>query len=123
VQLHADYYGRGPTKARSEWIGPDREYLICILLDCFTTVERTLIELGRLQEVRNTRQVFQDAMADRFKRAVEEVTGRRVIGFMSQASPAPEMVTEFFALEPLPAADSDGAEPDRSALDDLEPSS
>jgi uncharacterized protein YbcI len=123
VQLHADYYGRGPTKARSEWIGPNREYLICILLDCFTTVERTLIELGRLQEVRATRQVFQDAMADRFKGIIEEVTGRRVVGFMSQASPAPEMVTEFFALEPLPPDESGVAEPDGSAPHALEPDS
>ncbi|HEV3229803.1 MAG TPA: Na-translocating system protein MpsC family protein [Solirubrobacteraceae bacterium] len=109
VQLHAEYYGRGPTKARSEWIGPNREYLICILTDCFTTVERTLVELGRLQEVRATRQVFQDAMADRFTKLVEEATGRRVVGFMSQASPAPEMVTEFFVLEPESSASEDDA--------------
>jgi uncharacterized protein YbcI len=112
VQLHAEYYGRGPTKARTEWLGPNREYLICVLLDCFTTVERTLVELGRLDEVRTTRQVFQDAMADKFKAVVEEATGRKVIGFMSQASPAPEMAVEFFALEPLPldsVASQDGS--------------
>jgi uncharacterized protein YbcI len=101
VQLHAEYYGRGPTKARTEWLGPNRDYLICVLLDCFTTVERTLVELGRLAEVRTTRQVFQDAMADKFKALVEQATGRKVIAFMSQANPAPEMAIEFFALEPL----------------------
>jgi uncharacterized protein YbcI len=109
VQLHAEYYGRGPTKARSEWLGPNRDYLICVLLDCFTTVERTLVEFGRLDEVRTTRQAFQDAMAAQFTAIVEQATGRKVIAFMSQASPAPEMAIEFFALEPLPMASSDGA--------------
>lgn len=102
VRLHSDYYGRGATKARTEWVGEDM--LICVLRDCFTRVERTLIELGEHRSVRETRQVFQDAMRDRFTEAVSEIVGRPVTGFLSQISPEPECVVEIFMFDPAPDA-------------------
>lgn len=100
VRLHSDYYGRGATKARTEWVGDDM--LICVLRDCFTRVERTLIELGEHRSVRETRQVFQDAMRDRFTEAVSEIVGRPVTGFLSQISPEPECVVEIFIFDDRP---------------------
>jgi uncharacterized protein YbcI len=100
VRLHSDYYGRGATKARTEWVGDDM--LICVLRDCFTRVERTLIELGEHRSVRETRQVFQDAMRDRFAEAVSEIVGRPVTGFLSQISPEPECVVEIFMFDAVP---------------------
>ena len=103
VRLHSEYYGRGATKARTEWVGEDM--LVCVLRDCFTRVERTLIEYGEQRTVRETRQVFQDAMADRFTSAVQEIVGRPVVGFLSQISPAPEIVVEIFVFDPQEHAD------------------
>jgi uncharacterized protein YbcI len=101
VRLYSELYGRGPTKARTEWIGDRQEMLICVLQDCFTRVERTLVGRGELDAVRHVRRAFQDAVRDEFVNIVESITGRRVVGFLSQVSGEPEVAIEFFMLEPL----------------------
>jgi uncharacterized protein YbcI len=97
VRLHSDYYGRGPTKAKT-YLQDD--VLISVLSDIFTTVEKTLIEAGQGEHVRKTRHVFQTAMESKFREAVEEVTGRRVRAFLSQTHIDPDMAVEIFLLEP-----------------------
>ena len=98
TRLHREYYGRGATTTRTIW---QRNFIGVVLEDIYTPVERTLIEAGHQEDVRRTRQVFQDAMRNRFTDAVERVTGRKVIQFMSQVSFEPDMAIEFFALEPV----------------------
>ena len=97
TRLHRDHYGRGATTARTII---QRNYVVCFLEDIYTPVERTLIEAGRTQTVRETRNIFQDAMGPRFRAAVEEATGRTVIAFMSQVCFDPDMAAEVFVLEP-----------------------
>jgi uncharacterized protein YbcI len=89
--------------------------LICVLRDCFTRVERTLIELGEHRSVRETRQVFQDAMRDRFTEAVSEIVGRPVTGFLSQVSPEPECVVEIFMFDSTPDAPAEMGDEDAGA--------
>jgi uncharacterized protein YbcI len=95
-QLHVHYYGRGPRAAKT-YLGDD--FIFCVLADPFTTVEQTLIEVGRLRDVRDMRQAFQDAMEGRFRQAVEQVTGRKVDAFMSQTHVGPDMAVEIFKLQ------------------------
>ena len=97
TRLHRDHYGRGPTIARTIM---QRDYVVCFLHDIYTPVERTLIDAGRQQAVRETRNIFQDAMGERFKEAVEAATGRKVIGFLSQVTFEPDIAAEVFVLEP-----------------------
>lgn len=111
TRLHRDYYGRGATTTRTIW---QRNFIGVVLEDIYTPVERTLIEAGNQEDVRRTRQVFQDAMRNRFSDAVEGITGRKVIQFMSQVSFDPDMAIEFFALEPVVSDEppsADGTEP------------
>ena len=75
TRLHRDYYGRGATTTRTMY---QRDHVVVFLEDICTPVERTLIEAGRHEDVRRTRQVFQDAMRERFSQSVEEITGRKV---------------------------------------------
>jgi uncharacterized protein YbcI len=99
VQLHARLYGRGPTKARS-YLHSD--YAACVLEEIFTTAERTLIDAGSGDHVRDTRKKFQDAVAEDFIGIVERVSGRRVRGFASRTAVdggAPWSV-EVFRLDP-----------------------
>jgi uncharacterized protein YbcI len=77
-----------------------RNYVVCFLDDIFTPVERTLIDAGRSDAVRDTRQLFQDAMRQNFIGVVEEATGRKVVPFMSQTHFDPDMAAEVFVLEP-----------------------
>jgi uncharacterized protein YbcI len=108
VRLHAEYFGKGPTRARTDRIGEDG--LICVLRDTLTPVELTLIERGRGEQVLALRRSFQDAMAPEFRSVVEAAVGRRVVAFMSQAHLQPDIATEIFFLEPL-SADGDGSGP------------
>jgi uncharacterized protein YbcI len=102
TRLHREYYGRGATTTRTIY---QRNHIVVFLEDIYTPVERTLIEAGNHEDVRRTRQVFQDAMRKRFAESVEEITGRKVIQFMSQVSFDPDMAAEIFILEPSPTED------------------
>jgi uncharacterized protein YbcI len=103
VQLHARLYGRGPTKARSYLHG---DYAVCVLEEIFTTAERTLIDAGSGEHVRDTRKKFQDAVNAEFVEVVERVTGRKVRVFLSQVDVETNLALEFFIFaEPAePAA-------------------
>ncbi len=105
--LHRTHYGRGPTRTRTV-MGSD--YVICFLEDVYTPVERTLIDAGRFDTVRETRIAFQDTMREAFSAAVEEAVGRKVIGFLSQVHVNPDLSIETFILEPdsTPEAAAEG---------------
>lgn len=98
VGLFSNYYGRGPTKAKTHLLGED--LLFTVLEDTMTVVERRLVELGEQTLVRRVRLTFQEAMAPEFRRVVEEATGRKVIAYHSQLSFEPDLGFEFFMLEP-----------------------
>jgi uncharacterized protein YbcI len=97
VAIFAECYGRGPTKAKSYFFD---EYLITVLDDLLTTVEETLVSNGKENLVREVRLTFQEAVADRFKTAVTEVTGRKVLTYHSQVTFHPARGFEIFVLEP-----------------------
>jgi uncharacterized protein YbcI len=97
VGLHREYYGRGPTKAKT--YGVD-DTILCILHGGFTTVERTLMADGKMREVEDTRRSFQRTMGARFIAVVESALDRRVIGYMSQVNADPEVAVELFMLAP-----------------------
>jgi uncharacterized protein YbcI len=95
-RLHRNHYGRGATTTRTVF---NRNHVIAFLEDIYTPVERTLINAGEHDSVKHTRQVFQMAMREQFSAAVEEITGRKVIQFMSQVSFDPDIAAEIFVLE------------------------
>jgi uncharacterized protein YbcI len=97
VGIHRQYFGRGASRTRTV-MGAD--YVICFLEDIYTPVEKTLIEAGRFPAVQETRSAFQDTMRDRFSEAVEQLTGRKVVGFLSQVHVDPDLAVETFILEP-----------------------
>jgi uncharacterized protein YbcI len=98
VRLFSEYYGRGPTRAKSYML--EDRYLVTVLRDTMTTVERTLAENGHADMVRTVRLTFQEAMAAEFKGVVEQATGRRVQSYHSQILVEPDVGFEFFLLEP-----------------------
>lgn len=83
VGIYADYYGRGPTKAKTIWRD---DVIVCILQDVFTRAEKLLVDGGRFDQVRLNRQAFQDQIEPLFNEFVEEVTGRRVTACLSQVN-------------------------------------
>ncbi len=97
TRLHREHYGRGATTVRTII---QRNYVVTFLNDIYTPVERTLLDAGRAEDVRSTRQIFQQAMRERFSSAVEEIMNRKVEAFMSQVHVAPDLAVEVFVLEP-----------------------
>ena len=96
TKLQRDHYGRGPDSVRTV-IGYD--HIICFLENSFIPVERTLLDAGENEAVRQTRLAFQRAMEERFTAIVEEITGRKVRAFLSQVSLDPDISVEVFVLE------------------------
>jgi uncharacterized protein YbcI len=97
VALLKEYYGRGPTQAKTYY---QDDLVVCLLRGGFTRVEQTLLDGGRGHAVLQQRMEFQDVMRERFQAVVEHATGRPVIGFMSGNQQAPDMICEVFVLAP-----------------------
>lgn len=103
VELHARYHGRRPVRVRTQMMGDDM--LACMLGDVYTDVEKTMIEMQRQAQVHETRSAFQQAMEQRFIKAVELHTNRGVVKFISTHHVGPDLELELFLLEPLSASD------------------
>jgi uncharacterized protein YbcI len=100
VRLYKELFGRGPTKARTNYAGPDT--IITTVQNSLTAAERNMVELGEDQRVREIRMFFQHASEAEFTGTVEEITGRKVWAFVSGMDTARDMASEVFYLEPVP---------------------
>src|SRR4051794_7955171 len=98
VKLYKDQFGRGPTRARTHFAGPDT--LIATLQESLTPAERNLAKMGEHQRLRDVRMFFQHASEDQFRGAVEEITGRKVWAFVSGIDTREDVSVEVFYLEP-----------------------
>ena len=97
VQLLAEYTGRGPTKARSFLKG---DMVVCLLQDTLTKGERAMAAAGERDAVIATRRTYQSLMREDATAAIEQLTGRKVIAFMSDNHVDPDLAVEAFVLEP-----------------------
>jgi uncharacterized protein YbcI len=98
IALHERYYHRPPGSAKTMMLGDD--LLACVLGGVYTDVEKTMIELQRSTIVQETRNAFQTAMQDKFIAAVERLSGRTVLVFISNHHVGPDIEIELFMLRP-----------------------
>ena len=96
VALKKRFYGKGPERARSYLVD---EYVFCAMEGGLTRNEEVLVEAGQEDAVRQYRLLFQETMKDTTTEAIEEITGRRVIGYHSQITFRPTRAFEIFVLE------------------------
>ena len=93
VQLYKECYGKGPTKARTHFGG---DLVVCLLQGGFVQAEKTreaFLTLGR---------DVQETLREQFIGTVEELTGRRVVTFISGVDVHSETNAELFVLEAAP---------------------
>jgi uncharacterized protein YbcI len=95
VRLQAEYYGKGPTKART-YINDD--VVIVVLEETFTRAEKTLVQRGEGDAIQHIRRRFQQQMAENFIGIVEQATGRRVRAFLSDTDITQDVSVETFLL-------------------------
>jgi uncharacterized protein YbcI len=89
-----------------------------VLEDTLTKAERSLIDGGQAEVVLEMRRALQGAMRDALVEAVESLSGRRVIAFLSDHQAEPDFAVESFVLEPFPHdQDRDGHYSDRASSD------
>jgi uncharacterized protein YbcI len=90
--------GRGPTKAKTT-LGDNGVFVV--LQDSLTRGEQVLADAGEGQAVLDLRRRWQRVMQVDVSREIEQLTGRKVIGFMSDNHIDPDLAVEVFVLEPL----------------------
>jgi uncharacterized protein YbcI len=93
--------GRGPTRAKTTF---GENGVFVVLQDSLTRGEQTLADAGEGAAVLDLRRRWQRVMQVEISRELEELTGRKVIGFMSDNHIDPDLAVEVFVLEPLPPA-------------------
>jgi uncharacterized protein YbcI len=91
--------GRGPTRAKTT-LGDNGVFVV--LQDTLTVGEQNLTDAGYGATVLDVRRRWQAVMRDEVSREIEELMGRKVIGFMSDNHIDPDLAVEVFVLEPLP---------------------
>ncbi len=104
VRIYKEMFGRGPTKARTAYAGPDT--LISTLEDSMTPAEHNMVALGEHQRLRDIRMFFQHASEREFIEVVEGITGRTVRAFVSGMDVDHDVASEIFYFEPTARAAS-----------------
>jgi uncharacterized protein YbcI len=99
VKLYKALFGRGPTKARTNFAGPNT--LIVTLEDSLTQSEKNLARLDEHQRLRDMRTFFQHSSESDFVTLVERTTGRTVRAFVSGIDTKRDVSSEVFYFEPL----------------------
>jgi uncharacterized protein YbcI len=98
VGFHQRYHHRAPVTAKTLMLGDD--LIACVLGGVYTDVEKTMIEIQRSTIVQETRNAFQNAMQDKFINAIQQLSGRRVLAFISNHHVGPDIEIELFFLMP-----------------------
>jgi uncharacterized protein YbcI len=111
VALLREHYGRGPMKAKTYAL--DDIIVVVMRGSGFTPLEQTIMNSGEPGRVVAMREDFQRVMEDRYKEAIEELTGRKVVAFLSQAHVEPDITIETFFV--------DGSIPGFGAVEVTEP--
>jgi uncharacterized protein YbcI len=109
VQIVREYTGRGPTQARASI----RDNVVIVLMqETLLKAEHSLIDDNKAALVVEMRRSFQQTMREDLSAAVERLTERKVIAFMSDSHLEPDYSAEVFVLAPEQhddAAARDGA--------------
>jgi len=97
VSLLREKYGRGPMKAKTYALD---DMIVCVMRESgFSPIEQTMMDSGEPDRVVGMREDFQRVMAARYRETIEELTGRKVVAFLSQAHVDPDLTLEIFFVD------------------------
>ncbi len=102
VRAQKQYYGRGPSQAKS-YIMDD--VLLVVMRGGLTVAEQTMLDFGEHDAVREFRQRFENGMAETLIAAVERLTDRKVVTYQSQILFDPVRIIEIFFFD-MPGPDA-----------------
>jgi uncharacterized protein YbcI len=96
VQLMREHYWRGPMKAKTYVLD---NVIVCVLSDGFIALEQTMMEGGESERVLDMRRGFERLMKTQYTAVIEDLTGRKVLAFLSQAHVEPDLTVEMFLMD------------------------
>jgi uncharacterized protein YbcI len=97
VGILREHYGRGPMKAKTYALD---DIIVCVMRGSgFTPLEQTIMDSGEPDRVIAMREDFQRVMAARYRGLIEDLTGRKVLAFLSQAHVEPDITMEIFFVD------------------------
>jgi uncharacterized protein YbcI len=97
VAILREHYGRGPMKAKTYAL--DDIIVVVMRGTGFTSLEQTIMDSGEPDRVVAMRHDFQRMMTKRFTETIEQLTGRKVVAFLSQAHVEPDITMEIFFVD------------------------
>jgi uncharacterized protein YbcI len=97
VAIVREHYGRGPTKAKTYAL--DDLIVVVMRGSGFTPLEQTMMDDDGADRVVAMRHEFQRLIGDRYSQAIEQLTGRTVLAFLSQAHVEPDVTVEVFFMD------------------------
>lgn len=95
-QAQKKYFGLGPLSTKSYMLD---DFLIIVMRGSQTVAEKTMLDFGQADVVRSFRQAFENEMTGKLTDMIEELTGRKVLGYQSQILFEPEAVVEMFFFD------------------------
>jgi uncharacterized protein YbcI len=99
VGIHTQYLGRGPTSASTFHYG---NVMVTLLRDVLTPAEKSLTQTNQRAAVHHIRHLFQETMEADLREAVERLTGRKVLAFISGSNIDPDIAAWLFLLDGPP---------------------
>jgi len=97
VGILREHYGRGPMKAKTYAL--DDIIVVVMRGSGFTALEQTIMDSGEPHRIVELREDFQRMMAVRYQKTIEDLTGRKVVAFLSQAHVEPDITMEIFFID------------------------
>ena len=96
VRAQKEYFGRGPDQAKSYILD---DFLLIVMRGGMLPVERTMLDAGKEDVVRQYRQDYENAMTETLIGKMQELTGRTIVTYQSQVLFDPEIVIEIFFFD------------------------
>ncbi|MDQ2895222.1 MAG: DUF2294 domain-containing protein [Actinomycetota bacterium] len=95
--IHTEYLGRGPASASTFHHG---NVLVTLMHEVLTNAEKSLAKTDRAPVVKNIRQLLHQTVEADSRAAVERLTGRNVVAFISGNHLEPDIAAELFIVDP-----------------------
>ena len=99
VELYATFYQHDRTTATTY---VNDNIIVCVLENILSEAEDALVASGARREVIDGRVAFQTDTEDEFTAAIERLTRRRVVAFLSANQTMPGVACELFFLDAPP---------------------
>ena len=96
VKTFKEYYGKGPTSAKSYMFD---DMLFVVMRGGLNAAEKFLLEKDEVDVVRQYRQTFENRMNEILSDKIAKLTGRKVIAFNSQILFDPDISIEIFVFD------------------------